>query len=109
MRRKSSCSFHASRISLGLHDLRLRQVHALGDAHAASSVRPVCARVQDCLIRGLGASLMTSAAISTCALHAIHGDLGNVDIGSVNHDMGTAEVAVGRIGRLKRALIRACT
>ena len=59
--------------------------------------------------RAAAQQLAEAAEEEETAVHAIHGDLGNLDIGSLNHDMGTAEVAVGRIGRLKRALIRACT
>lgn len=42
------------------------------------------------------------------ASHAIHNDLQSVDIGSLNHDMEIARVAVARTGRLSHALMRAC-
>jgi hypothetical protein len=53
--------------------------------------------------------LAEAAREEEAAGHAIHGDLQNEDIGSLNHDTGTAEMVVGRIGRLNRALIQACT
>jgi len=58
--------------------------------------------------RATAQQLAEAAEEAETAAHAIHGDLGIVDIGSLNHDMGTAEEAIGRSGRLKRVLIRAC-
>jgi hypothetical protein len=58
--------------------------------------------------RATAHQLAEAAEEAETAARAIHGDLGIVDIGSLNYDMGTAEEAIGRIGRLKRALIRAC-
>lgn len=52
--------------------------------------------------------LATAVREDETASHAIHDDLQSVDIGSLNHDMEIARVAVDRTGRLYHALIRAC-